>query len=464
MAATILQGDVFEKLPEIKPGSVDVVCTSPPYHMLRSYLPKGHPLKHLELGSEPTVEEYVANMVKVFSLVRDCLSDHGAVWCNVGDSYQDGNLALVPWRLALALQDDGWLVRSIVSWVKPAPMPASISGWRWVRCRVKVRSLRENVSVGKKGAQNGTQHKSMPGSGPFLPSAEWSDCPGCAKCSPHGGFVLRRGSWRPTSAWEPILMLAKSSRYFCDGDAVKTQPSATTVSRYQYPIRGHAPAEAYGVEKLTGNMAAGGDMTPDDPSGANLRDVWKVPLEEMSREDLIGFIQSMDTGDMTDVLRISAEPLKEKHYAAFPSRLVEYCLRAGTSAKGYCAACGSPWCRVVEQTFRPHQLSNNHAKYPVGGEGRYQDQAANRHRDGHQPGINETTTLGWRPTCKCNHSEPRSGLVLDPFCGSGRTGLEAFRLGLDFVGIDLNPSYCELSRRLLREQAPLFAGDTNDRG
>src|SRR5262249_19082936 len=54
-------------------------------------------------------------------------------------------------------------------------------------------------------------------------------CPGCPKCEPGGGFVLRRGSWRCTSSWEPILMLAKSDHYFADGDAVKTPPAEATV-------------------------------------------------------------------------------------------------------------------------------------------------------------------------------------------------------------------------------------------
>jgi adenine-specific DNA methylase len=56
-------------------------------------------------------------------------------------------------------------------------------------------------------------------------------------------------------------------------------------------------------------------------------------------------------------------------------------------------------------------------------------------------------TVGWRP-----------GRVLDPFAGSGRTGIEALRLGLDFVGVELNPSYADMARRLLHSESPLFAG------
>lgn len=174
MNTRIIQGDVFDTLPTIPRGSVDCVVTSPPYWMLRSYLPKGHALKTRELGSEPTIGEYIANQVGVFRLVRDALADHGTCWLNIGDTYSagsrvghgtwinqkqatnigtlgfderanppgldSGSLCLIPWRLALALQDDGWLVRSVVVWHKPAPMPASLSGWQWRRCRVKVKS------------------------------------------------------------------------------------------------------------------------------------------------------------------------------------------------------------------------------------------------------------------------------------------------------------------------------------
>src|SRR5471030_3257798 len=90
MSATILQGDVFAMLPTIAPGSVDCAVTSPPYWALRSYLPKGHPLKHLEIGQEKSPAEYVKKMVRVFDLVRDCLADHGTCWVNIGDSYSGG--------------------------------------------------------------------------------------------------------------------------------------------------------------------------------------------------------------------------------------------------------------------------------------------------------------------------------------------------------------------------------------
>jgi DNA modification methylase len=71
-------------------GSVQMVCTSPPYFGLRSYLPDGHPLKDLEIGLEQSPSEYVAELVAVFREVRRVLRSDGTVWLNLGDSYNGG--------------------------------------------------------------------------------------------------------------------------------------------------------------------------------------------------------------------------------------------------------------------------------------------------------------------------------------------------------------------------------------
>jgi DNA modification methylase len=471
VSAAVLRGNVFDVLPTIGKGSVDCVCTSPPYWMLRSYLPKDHPLKHLELGSETTPQEYVENQVKVFRLVRDALADHGTVFLNVGDSYSsnsntgrkdggrpktlvprgvngalvpsgqnapqtaenvnrvpdgisEGNLCLIPQRLAIALQADGWVVRSVVVWHKPAPMPASLAGWRWTRCRVKVKAA--DVSHGqyasgdretmRKADGSVATHRDVSSFSSTEQLAQWADCPGCKKCEPHGGYVLRKGSWRPTSSWEPVLMLAKKPGYFCDGFGVQTPAASATVNRNQYTRVIDDPDEQYAV-------AHDHETTH---STANLRDVWTI----------------------------AAEPLREKHYAAFPSELVYRCLKAGTSASGYCPACGLPWCRVVESTPMGCDHSAREAEYrAAGGNGRTA-------LSGTMTSPPRTDTLGWRPSCPCPPHEPRAGRVLDPFAGSGRTGVEALRLGLDFVGCELNPEYADMAERILVAESPLFATAT----
>lgn len=94
--------------------------TSPPYYGLRDYRVDG------QLGLEPTPEEYIAAMVEVFRCVRDVLADDGTLWLNLGDSYGKGKQLLgIPWRVALALQADGWVLRQDIIWHKTNAMPES---------------------------------------------------------------------------------------------------------------------------------------------------------------------------------------------------------------------------------------------------------------------------------------------------------------------------------------------------
>jgi DNA modification methylase len=100
---------------------VQTCVTSPPYFGLRDY---GHPG---QIGLEQTPEQYIAAMVEVFRCVRDVLAADGTLWLNIGDSYGAGKQQLgIPWRVALALQSDGWVLRQDIIWHKPNPMPESV--------------------------------------------------------------------------------------------------------------------------------------------------------------------------------------------------------------------------------------------------------------------------------------------------------------------------------------------------
>lgn len=94
--------------------------TSPPYYGLRDYGHDG------QIGLEQTPEEYIAAMVEVFRCVRDVLADDGTLWLNIGDSFGKGKQLLgIPWRVALALQADGWILRQDIIWHKTRVMPSS---------------------------------------------------------------------------------------------------------------------------------------------------------------------------------------------------------------------------------------------------------------------------------------------------------------------------------------------------
>jgi DNA modification methylase len=151
---TVMLGDCRQVMAQMEPESVHTVVTSPPYWGLRDYGQDG------QLGLEPTPEAYVESMVAVFREVRRVLRSDGTVWLNLGDSYAAGptaslgnsigvgqasqeaslsrpsklvaglkpkDLVGIPWRVAFALQADGWVLRSEVIWSKPNPMPESVT-------------------------------------------------------------------------------------------------------------------------------------------------------------------------------------------------------------------------------------------------------------------------------------------------------------------------------------------------
>lgn len=149
----ILEGDCREVLKSLKDKSIDCCVTSPPYFGLRNY---GH---DYQLGLEKTPNEYVENLVSVFREVKRVLKDEGTLWLNLGDTYakrlntidldkdwggkqKESNrknikreiplnlkakdLIGIPWRVAFALQDDGWYLRQDIIWHKPNCIPESV--------------------------------------------------------------------------------------------------------------------------------------------------------------------------------------------------------------------------------------------------------------------------------------------------------------------------------------------------
>ena len=121
MTQRIIVGDAIEVLQTLDEASIHTCITSPPYYGQRDYNVKG------QLGLEATPEKYVAALVVVFREVRRVLRDDGTVWLNLGDSYAQKDLIGIPWRVAFALQADGWYLRSDIIWAKPNPMPESVT-------------------------------------------------------------------------------------------------------------------------------------------------------------------------------------------------------------------------------------------------------------------------------------------------------------------------------------------------
>ena len=372
------------------------------------------------LGLEPSPELHVEHIVEIFRHVRRVLRKDGTLWLNYGDCYANpghykgnpGNhgtigrpriadagdvpqrekrgdglknkdLLMMPARIALALQADGWWLRSEIVWAKPNPMPESVTD-------------------------------------------------------------------RPTSSHEKMFLLTRSARYFYDAEAVREGNSSP--EQLAHNLKYAKVYDAY--DERTGPNGTGqpgntnhtGIHSRPGGAGRNLRNVW----------------------------HIATHPYPEAHFATFPTKLVEPCIKAGTSEKGVCGDCGAPWVREVETTLLPTKKA---AKTFVI-DGRDQkadpgDQGSNRQKDGHRPGhINVSKTTGWSPSCECvaitdgptgweecSKTRPPDtvpAVVLDPFGGSGTVGLVADRLGRDAILIELNPEYADMARVRIAKDAPLL--------
>lgn len=123
-----------------------------------------------------------------------------------------------------------------------------------------------------------------------------------------------------------------------------------------------------------------------------------------------------------------------------PQALVEPCILAGTSERGYCPKCGKPWTRVIEKGLTAHD-GDTETIYPEGTTANRLALLRQAARERGQEYVNTTTTTGWAPGCTCGF-EPVPGVVCDPFCGSGTVMEVALKLGRHAVGIELSETYC----------------------
>lgn len=217
---------------------------------------------------------------------------------------------------------------------------------------------------------------------------------------------------RCTKAHEYIFLLTKSPQYFYDMESVKE-------------------ASAEGPQKPCGSKNTG--IIRGESETRNRRSVWSI----------------------------ATRPYKGSHFATWPPVLVQPMVRAGTSERGCCVECSSPWKRLV-RTQAPKGTKASLGGDPSRRDGGY------RARDTTGRGGNVLATLRihtseWEPTCTCETQSTTRCTVLDPFSGSATTGMVALKEGRNYIGIDLNADYLELAKaRLADMPAPKAAPEDAD--
>jgi DNA modification methylase len=394
----LIQADSF-RIP-LADHSVHMVATSPPYYAVRDYDGDQEASSLGEIGNEESPEEHIANLVTVLDDAARVLRPDGVLYLNYGDTFAgsgglnmtskintrggklnsygprkvadvpNGNLLLLPHRIALALQARGWIIRDDTVWWKDDPMPEPGLGWR-----IETHLIR---------------------TGP----TSWQQCPGCDQCSEYGGFRPRRASWRRTRAHEYVIQAVRNMGYFSDHEAVR---------------------RLLGLDK-------------NPPS----------------------------------VITTKTSSYRGGHPATYPPDLIAPMI-AASCPKYTCPECGQGWVPVIERIKHPTRNVEAQRLASTSRTGRGDRKVA-----GPSGQLDETELLGYLPSCDCfADRRPQiggmgdrvdrmrglcaaslaevphlPGIVLDPFMGSGTTGLVARELGRRWIGLDISKPYLDLEAKL----------------
>lgn len=275
----------------------------------------------------------------------------------------------MPWRVAFALQDDGWWLRSDIIWAKQNTMPESVRD-------------------------------------------------------------------RPTKAHEYVFLLSKSERYFYDAGAIR-EPYVYGRDHHRnldIPPVSHVPGlpihsglrRSGNKERKVATVGQDGRLNThlwygvpweEDGRGRNKRTVWSLPAGRLDLKfckfckalySIAEFLE-LPEREKKKICRCGRHDGWVAHFAVMPEELASICVMAGTSEGGCCSNCGTP--------FLPQ----------------------------------EKRSL-WKPGCPCKPVDAVPCTALDPFSGAGTTALVALKARRNFVGIELNPDYAELSRARIAQE------------
>lgn len=420
-----------------------------------------------QLGHEPSPDLYVEHMVDVFREIRRVLRHDGTVWLNIGDSYNSGasgsirgstltggqdyqfksksnrfgrkitdsvkpkDLVGIPWRVALALQADGWWLRNDIIWRKENPLPSPV--------RDRLSCTYEHVFLLTKSPKYFFDLDAIRVPHTF------------GDYSSEGVFVPKQ-NWLSEDAPDRKMLQT-------EGQLGTYAGPPRRFGRGQYHPSGKNPGDHWRLE---------------DDVWATMPSETRVAILETRVKELEDCLQRFSApGDVWD---LPTQPFHGSHFAVWPMAIPERCIRAGTSEHGCCSICGAPWERIT------HRRDAQGNAAPSGGLKAITSQETREaggigRLDGGRRSADQSTfhnnprkrvaplrnPRGWAPSCTCNAELVRCK-VLDPFSGSATTGRVALRLNRDYIGLDLNESYLSMAVARVQDNPPPMEPATPETG
>ena len=444
------------------------------------------------LGLEPTPELYVAHLVEIFREVRRVLRADGTLWLNLGDSYastppgckgvsqssglhgaqgdttyrhtleqsvgtrrstiapglKPKDLIGIPWRVAFALQADGWWLRSDIIWHKPNPMPESVTD--------RPTKAHEYIFLLSKSAKyyyNAEAIKEQ------------------ASADTHARYARGRSD----------------SHKWADGG-----PGNQTIAT-------NKPGSLFGQKTPAGwhqgTRAEGSAPRDQRAPGVNPKAAANNPGSKQNSSFSAAVKDIVETRNKRSVWTIPTQPTPEAHFATYPVALVEPCIMAGCPPAGKRCDCDEEILtptgdgESTDPTMHTGRAGMNRERRPNGGRRpitrrEQRSYAAQVRESPHRAEMESiagpafahyirTDNSGARPLppelmeawmgrgwlttpAPCCHPSEEAGTVLDPFAGAGTTGLACLKHGRNFLGIELNPEYIAIAESRIEKHMPLF--------
>ena len=396
-------GDVFKRLAEIPDGSIDLIVSSPPFLALRSYLPDDHPDKDREIGAEPTPAAFIDTQLALAAEYARVLAPHGSLCYEIGDTYSGSGNGPDALKTGTGSHD---------LWRDDHVPKRGGPGWPLAKSMCLIPHMFTGSLAYGRNLLTGEPS----------PAGDWRIRNVICWARPNPTVGALGDKFRPATSY--ITVACKSDRRFFDLDAVRGDPIEPTLKR------------RVGEASASRGVSGGDSGNPDkerfsgNPAGA-------PPLDWHTDEH-------PEDGDW--LWKLSTRPYSGSHYAVFPLDLPKRLIEAMCPQR-VCTTCGQPSERITERT--PEYAAVREAVGGFNERGNVSGVSGSRYKQMGDITSAQNITVGWSD---CGHDTWRTGIVLDPFGGSGTTLEAAQIVGRHAIGIDLD----ERNAHLAQERVGMF--------